>query len=145
ARKAVALARVAAVDPNSSAWIGEALVWRARSEAALGKTAAAVQSAREALPHLEANLDLAHPLIFAATHMVGAAPSGTYGSPAEGSVLGVRGSKRLHPANEQSLAHQAGESEHLIRRILLENSFRFPRRRLPLHHSIIKALVASHG
>jgi tetratricopeptide (TPR) repeat protein len=77
AGKAVALARAAAVDPDSSAWIGEALIWRARSEAALGKAAAAVRTAREALPHLEANLDPAHPLIAAATHIVGAARSGT--------------------------------------------------------------------
>ena len=72
ASKAIALARAAAVDGKSSAWIGEALVWRARSEAALGMRAAAVQSAREALPHLEANLDPTHPAIASAREISGA-------------------------------------------------------------------------
>jgi len=70
AENAVILARASAVDVNSSAWIGEALVWRARCELALGATAAATQSAREALPHLEANLDPAHPLIAAARNFL---------------------------------------------------------------------------
>lgn len=63
------LAKKEAIDPASSAWIGEALVWRARSEAALGRTAAAAASAREALPHLEQNLNVANPLIAAAKQL----------------------------------------------------------------------------
>jgi serine/threonine-protein kinase len=66
ARRAVELARAAAVDPGSSLWVGEALVWRARAEAAIGDKAGAATSAREALKHLEANADPAHPLIDAA-------------------------------------------------------------------------------
>jgi serine/threonine-protein kinase len=69
ARNAVAFARAAAVDSRSSAWIGEALVWLARSEAALGNKKAAAESAREAVPQLEANLDPSHPLIAAARAM----------------------------------------------------------------------------
>ena len=63
AGKAVELARATAVDENSSVWVGEALVWQARSEAALGKAPVAAASAREALRHLEPNVDQAHPLI----------------------------------------------------------------------------------
>jgi serine/threonine-protein kinase len=63
------LAEKEAIDPASSAWVGEALVWRARSEAALGRTAAAASSAREALPHLEQNLDAGSPLIAAAKQL----------------------------------------------------------------------------
>lgn len=70
AQNAVTFARASAVDGNSSAWVGEALVWRARCEVALGTTTAAQQSAREALPHLEANLDPAHPLIAAARNIL---------------------------------------------------------------------------
>jgi hypothetical protein len=50
AQAAVKFARAQAVDPQSSAWIGEALVWRARAEAALGNAGAAA-TAREAVPH----------------------------------------------------------------------------------------------
>jgi hypothetical protein len=60
---AVARARQEAVDPQSSAWIGEALVWRARAELAQGKRDAARASAQEAIPHLQQNLDPSHPLI----------------------------------------------------------------------------------
>jgi serine/threonine-protein kinase len=60
---AVARARQEAVDPQSSAWIGEALVWRARAELAQGKRDAARTSAQEAIPHLQQNLDPSHPLI----------------------------------------------------------------------------------
>jgi serine/threonine-protein kinase len=59
-------ARQEAVDPHSSAWIGEALLLRARGELALGDTAAAAASAREALPHVKENLEPTHPLIAAA-------------------------------------------------------------------------------
>jgi hypothetical protein len=69
AQAAVDLARAEAVDPQSSAWIGEALVWRARAEAALGRKLAAA-TAQEALPHLEKNLDAGHPIIAVARKLV---------------------------------------------------------------------------
>jgi eukaryotic-like serine/threonine-protein kinase len=62
AQAAVDFARAQAVDPHSSAWIGEALVWRASAEAALGRKLASA-TAREALPHLLGNLDPSHPMI----------------------------------------------------------------------------------
>jgi tetratricopeptide (TPR) repeat protein len=62
AQAALELAQISAVDPKSSSWIGEALVLRARAEAASGRKAASA-TAREALTHLVANLDPAHPLI----------------------------------------------------------------------------------
>lgn len=62
AQAAVELARAGAIDTNSSAWIGEALILRARGEAP-SSTAAAAATAREALPHLVNNLDPAHPLV----------------------------------------------------------------------------------
>jgi serine/threonine-protein kinase len=65
AQAAVEFARAEAVDPQSSAWIGEALVWRARAEAVLGNPGAAA-TAREALPHLLQNLEVTHPIIEAA-------------------------------------------------------------------------------
>jgi serine/threonine-protein kinase len=66
AEMAVERARAEAVDPQSSAWIGEALVWRGRSQLAMGDAAAAAATAKEALPHLEQNLDPQHPMIAAA-------------------------------------------------------------------------------
>jgi tetratricopeptide (TPR) repeat protein len=63
AQAALELARISAVDPQSSSWIGEALVLRARAEAALGRKAASATAAREALPHLLQNLDADHPII----------------------------------------------------------------------------------
>ena len=62
AQAAIELARAGAIDTHSSAWIGEALILRARAEAP-ASTAAAARTAREALPHLVNNLDPAHPLI----------------------------------------------------------------------------------
>jgi eukaryotic-like serine/threonine-protein kinase len=62
AQAALELARISAVDPKSSSWIGEALVLRARAEAAAGRKAAPA-TAEEALSHLVANLDPTHPLI----------------------------------------------------------------------------------
>jgi tetratricopeptide (TPR) repeat protein len=62
AQAALELARISAVDPGSSSWIGEALVLRARAEAAAGHKAAPA-TAQEALTHLLANLDSTHPLI----------------------------------------------------------------------------------
>jgi len=73
AQAAVDLARREAVDPQSSAWIGEALVWRARAEAALGRKLAAA-TAQEALPHLVRNLDIAHPTIALARKLAAAQP-----------------------------------------------------------------------
>jgi serine/threonine-protein kinase len=62
AQAALELARLSAVNPKSSSWIGEALVLRARAEAA-GGSKAAPATAQEALSHLAANLDPTHPLI----------------------------------------------------------------------------------
>jgi hypothetical protein len=69
ARAALERAKTEAVDPASSAWVGEALLLRARGELALGNKAAAAASAREALPHVEQNLDPSHPLIAAARRL----------------------------------------------------------------------------
>jgi len=69
AQAAVDFARISAVDPQSSSWIGEALVMRARAEAAAGRKAAKATAA-EALAHLEANLDPKHPLIAQARAIV---------------------------------------------------------------------------
>jgi serine/threonine protein kinase len=63
AQAALQLARAQAIDARSSASIGEALLWQARCEARLGKAALARATAREALPHLLANLDPQSPLI----------------------------------------------------------------------------------
>jgi tetratricopeptide (TPR) repeat protein len=63
AQTAVDLARGSAIDPKSSAWIGEALLLRARAEAAMGDTLKSRSSAQEALPHLQQNLDAASGLI----------------------------------------------------------------------------------
>jgi len=60
---ALARARQDAIDPKSSATIGEALVWRSQVELAQGRRDAAAASAKEAIPHLEQNLDPSHPLI----------------------------------------------------------------------------------
>ena len=74
AQAAVELAKISAVDPKSSSWIGEALLLRARAEAAAGRKQARA-TAQEALSHLVANLDPAHPLIAQAREMVsGVAP-----------------------------------------------------------------------
>jgi len=62
AQAAIELARASAIDTNSSAWIGEALILRARAEAP-SSAAAAAATAQQALPHLLNNLDPAHPLI----------------------------------------------------------------------------------
>jgi len=64
-------ARAEAVDPQSSAWIGEALVSRARSQRAMGDVATAAETAKEALPHLVQNLDPLHPLIAEARSLAG--------------------------------------------------------------------------
>ena len=54
---ALEFSRRTAIDPRSSVFIGEALLWRARAEAGLGQKAKASATAREALPHLEKNMD----------------------------------------------------------------------------------------
>ena len=66
AASAVELARAAAADETSSAWLGEALLTRAQAERALGETGATTADAREALRHLEANLLPTNPLVIAA-------------------------------------------------------------------------------
>ena len=63
AQSAVDRAKLEAIDPKSSAWIGEALLLRARSELGLGDKVAAAASAREALTHVEQNLSPSHPLV----------------------------------------------------------------------------------
>ncbi|MGB6308801.1 MAG: protein kinase [Steroidobacteraceae bacterium] len=68
AQAALELARISAVDPKSSSWIGEALVLRARAEAGAGRKVASA-TAQEALSHLMANLDPSHPLIAQAREM----------------------------------------------------------------------------
>ena len=75
AQAALQRARAEAVDPQSSAWIGEALTWRARSEAQLGNKQAASATAREALPHLMSNLDPGHPSIAMARDLAALKPS----------------------------------------------------------------------
>jgi hypothetical protein len=62
AQAAVELARSSAIDPNSSAWIGEALILRAHAEARASPTVAAA-TAQEAMSHLVDKLDPTHPLI----------------------------------------------------------------------------------
>jgi len=62
AQAALELARISAVDPKSSSWIGEALLLRARAEAGSGRKVASA-TAQEALTHLVANLDPTDALI----------------------------------------------------------------------------------
>jgi tetratricopeptide (TPR) repeat protein len=57
AETALEFSRRTAIDPQSSIYIGEALLWRARAEAGLGQKAKASATAQEALPHLEKNMD----------------------------------------------------------------------------------------
>ena len=70
AQLALERAQREAIDPKSSAWVGEALVLRAQSESASGNTAAATASAQQALPHLQQNLDPSHPLIVEASKLI---------------------------------------------------------------------------
>jgi eukaryotic-like serine/threonine-protein kinase len=71
ANTALQLARAQAIDDKSSACIGLALLWRARSEAQNGKSSVAAVTARDALPHLEANLDGQSPLLAVARDLAG--------------------------------------------------------------------------
>jgi tetratricopeptide (TPR) repeat protein len=57
AETALEFSRRTAIDPQSSIYIGEALLWRARAEAGLGNETKATASAQEALRHLEKNMD----------------------------------------------------------------------------------------
>jgi tetratricopeptide (TPR) repeat protein len=63
AQAALDIARSDAIDPKSSAWIGEALLWRGRAEAALGDKVKAKATAQEALPHLRTHMDPGSALI----------------------------------------------------------------------------------
>jgi hypothetical protein len=63
AQTAIDRARFEAIDAQSSSFVGEGLLLRARSEAALGKGALATASAREAIRHFEPNLDSGHSLV----------------------------------------------------------------------------------
>jgi tetratricopeptide (TPR) repeat protein len=60
AQAAVERARVEAIDADSSAAVGEALLVQAQLEAGRGRVAAAASLASEALPHLHDNLGDAH-------------------------------------------------------------------------------------
>jgi tetratricopeptide (TPR) repeat protein len=63
AEAALEISRKTAIDPHSSAYIGEALLWRAEAESAQGDRVKARASAQEALPHLEDNMNPASGLI----------------------------------------------------------------------------------
>lgn len=71
------LARAAAVDEKSSAWVGEALLHRAQAEKALGESALALADARAALRHLEPNLLPTHALVIAARGIADGPGNGT--------------------------------------------------------------------
>lgn len=62
ARAAAQFAQISAVDPNSSAWIGESLVLLAQAQAAAADPDASA-TAQRALPHLLTNLDPDNPVI----------------------------------------------------------------------------------
>jgi serine/threonine protein kinase len=66
AETALEFSRRTAIDPQSSIYIGEALLWRARAEAGMGEKAKATASAQEALRHLEKNMDPASSMLAAA-------------------------------------------------------------------------------
>lgn len=69
------LARAAAIDESSSAWVGEALLIRAEAENSLGESARAVADAREALQHLEPNLMPSDSLVSTARGLVADVPA----------------------------------------------------------------------
>ena len=75
AQAAAELATSTAIDPTSSAWIGEALLLRARAEAAQGSDRAA-GIARQAFRQLTGNLDSTHPLILEAKRLAASAADG---------------------------------------------------------------------
>jgi serine/threonine-protein kinase len=78
ARIAVERAQAEAVNADSSAWIGEALLLRARCEQASGLVESMHSSARAALPQLEQNLREQHPLSVQARALLSAQPTGNY-------------------------------------------------------------------
>jgi eukaryotic-like serine/threonine-protein kinase len=69
AEGALEFSRRTAIDPQSSAFIGEALFWRARAEAALGDATKAKATAQAAVPHLEKNMDPASATLAAAREL----------------------------------------------------------------------------
>jgi hypothetical protein len=69
AEVALQISRSTAIDPQSSASVGEALLWRARAQAGSGDKAKARTTAQEALPHLEKNMDPASSLLAAAREL----------------------------------------------------------------------------
>jgi serine/threonine protein kinase len=75
ARIALERALAEATDADSSAWIGEGLLLRARCEQARGQLESMRSSARAALPHLEQNLGAEHPLAVSARTLMGTAAS----------------------------------------------------------------------
>jgi tetratricopeptide (TPR) repeat protein len=70
AQTALDIARGSAIDPSSSAWIGAALLLRARAEAGMGELLKSRSSAEQALPHLQQNLDPASGLIARALALI---------------------------------------------------------------------------
>ena len=66
-------ARAEAIDPKSSAFIGEALLVKAESQRGAGN-GAAVATASEALAHLQENLGPDHPLAVTARRLAQDAP-----------------------------------------------------------------------
>jgi serine/threonine-protein kinase len=71
-------ARIEAINSDSSAWVGEALLMRARCEHALGHDNVTRSLSAAALPQLEQNLGAAHPLAVQARELADA------GTPAPG-------------------------------------------------------------
>jgi eukaryotic-like serine/threonine-protein kinase len=65
------VSRATAIDPQSSAFIGEALLLEAESQRGAGEAAGAADLARQALVHLQQNLGDAHPLTRAAIQLAG--------------------------------------------------------------------------
>lgn len=71
---AVDLARAVAIDANSSAWVGEALLYQAQAKKALGDPTGAVTDAREALHNFGPNLLPNQALVMAARGIADAVP-----------------------------------------------------------------------
>jgi eukaryotic-like serine/threonine-protein kinase len=65
------VARATAIDRQSSAFIGEALLLKAESRKGAGEAAGAADLARQALVHLQQNLGATHPLTRAAVQLAG--------------------------------------------------------------------------
>ena len=76
ARDALGRARAEAIDPASSASVGEALLLEAQARLGQGDRDGAAALAREALPHLKDNLGPAHPWTNEAREL-GRSPGGT--------------------------------------------------------------------